>query len=105
MSLWRARPRAEPQTRDGILPAIPMGDAWARWVASHGSDATGGQGALQAVAVWGACDLIASLVSELPVHVYRGSGSDRRVAILAGRGCPALPCLTRDFSDECVWLS
>ncbi len=78
MSLWRARPRAEPQTRDGILPAIPMGDAWARWVASHGSDATGGQGALQAVAVWGACDLIASLVSELPVHVYRGSGSDRR---------------------------
>lgn len=33
---------------------------------------------LQKVAVWSSVDLIASLASELPVDIYRGTGEDRR---------------------------
>lgn len=36
------------------------------------------ESALQSVAVHTSVDLLASLTSELPVHVYRGSGSDRQ---------------------------
>lgn len=41
-------------------------------------DLSTAEGPLQAVAVWSACDLIASLVSELPADVYRGAGPDRQ---------------------------
>jgi len=38
---------------------------------------TGMEDGLQSIAVRSAIDLIASLTSELPVHIYRGSGADR----------------------------
>lgn len=41
-------------------------------------DLSKAESSLQAVAVWSACDLIASLVSELPVGVFRGEGEDAR---------------------------
>ncbi|MFJ8743428.1 phage portal protein [Embleya sp. NPDC127516] len=41
-------------------------------------DLSSAEGPLQAVAVWSACDLVASLVSELPVDLYRGAGAERR---------------------------
>ncbi|MBD3931933.1 phage portal protein [Streptomyces chumphonensis] len=41
-------------------------------------DLSRAESSLQAVAVWSACDLIASLVSELPVGVFRGMGEDAK---------------------------
>ncbi|MEU3255919.1 phage portal protein [Streptomyces sp. NPDC006997] len=41
-------------------------------------DLSKAESSLQAVAVWSACDLIASVVSELPVGVFRGEGEDAR---------------------------
>lgn len=41
-------------------------------------DLSRAESSLQAVAVWSACDLIASIVSELPVGVFRGVGEDAR---------------------------
>lgn len=41
-------------------------------------DVTVGETAMQSVAVRAAVDLICSLTSELPAHVYRGSGADRK---------------------------
>src|SRR5690606_29129113 len=40
-------------------------------------DLSRAEASLQKVAVWSAVDLIVSLVSELPVDVYRGSGAER----------------------------
>ncbi|MFC5946364.1 phage portal protein, partial [Micromonospora harpali] len=43
-------------------------------------DVTGSpEGALQSTAVWAAADLIASIASELPIDVLRGTGAERRV--------------------------
>ncbi|MFD5217471.1 phage portal protein [Streptomyces tendae] len=41
-------------------------------------DLSRAESSLQAVAVWSACDLIASIISELPVGVFRGEGEDAR---------------------------
>ncbi|MFH9404898.1 phage portal protein [Streptomyces sp. NPDC017638] len=41
-------------------------------------DLSRAESSLQAVAVWSACDLIASIVSELPVGVFRGEGDEAR---------------------------
>lgn len=41
-------------------------------------DLSKAESALQAVAVWAACDLIAGVVSELPVDCFRGKGAEAR---------------------------
>jgi HK97 family phage portal protein len=45
---------------------------------------TSAESSLQAIAVHSSVDLIASLCSELPVDVFRGSGSDRRQLVMPG---------------------
>jgi HK97 family phage portal protein len=41
-------------------------------------DLSRAESALQSVAVWSACDLIAGVISELPVDCFRGTGSDAK---------------------------
>lgn len=41
-------------------------------------DLSKAESSLQAVAVWSACDLIAGVISELPVDCFRGTGADAR---------------------------
>ncbi|MFI1030741.1 phage portal protein [Streptomyces sp. NPDC020951] len=41
-------------------------------------DLSRAESALQAVAVWAACDLIAGVISELPVDCFRGKGAEAR---------------------------
>ena len=69
MSLFRNRPRppVAPQTEDRsfALPSFPVSS-----YAAVG-DVTRGETSLQSIAVRATADLIASLVSELPVNVYR----------------------------------
>jgi len=79
---WRRRSGgAEVQQRQTGLPGIPLDSLLAR-IRTSASYAdvqlTTAESALQAVAVWATADLIASLCSELPVDVFRGSGSDRK---------------------------
>lgn len=71
MSLWRPRAAAR--------QAVPIPGPWAALAQTGYADvdASRWDTSLQSVAVRTAADLIASLGSELPVHVYRGRGSDR----------------------------
>jgi HK97 family phage portal protein len=85
MGLFSGRARQRPQpdglvrTGSAIWPsqsfAVPA-QAWGTTYANI--DPTFGETSLQSVAVGAAVDLITSLVSELPVDVFSGSGRDRK---------------------------
>lgn len=73
MSLFWGR-KTEPESRSLVVPVYgPMGTADSGYVAAP----TSATDSLQSVAVRSAVDLIASLISELPLDVYRGRGSSR----------------------------
>lgn len=80
MSLWRPRARAAPaEARQGQIPMFgpdgPLVPLHQHGFADLDLDRI--DTSLQSVAVRTAADLIASLASELPVHVFRGRGADR----------------------------
>lgn len=84
MSLWwRSRAQA-PGDRKGVARrAGEMSlDQMLAMMKTHRSyadvDLSRAESSLQAVAVWSACDLIAGVVSELPVDCFRGQGADAR---------------------------
>jgi HK97 family phage portal protein len=85
VSVWRTRLRSRsaepgPAERRDVLPSLPLSAAFRQYV--QGSydevDMSSAEAPLQVVAVHAATDLIAGIGSELPAHVYRGSGQDRR---------------------------
>lgn len=66
--------RAEPE----VQRALTMPSVWHEAHSGTFAQATvSGTGARASVAVQAATDMVCSLVSELPVQVYRGDGSDR----------------------------
>lgn len=80
MSVWVPR-------RKSPAPARAQGDPWQpTFPSTYGQfgrsyqdvDPTQGETSLQSVAFRSGCDLIASIVSELPLNVYAGTGSDRK---------------------------
>lgn len=71
-STTRTAEPAKPEARSFIMPRGPFFEP-----ASSESTAATLPGSLQSVAVGATVDLICSLASELPVHVYRGEGADR----------------------------
>lgn len=75
MSLWFRRQTSEPEQRAQFAPVPYPALAPSSYadVALHSAESS-----LQSIAVRGATDLIASLASELPIHVYSGQGSDRK---------------------------
>ncbi|MGW3346787.1 phage portal protein [Nonomuraea rubra] len=78
MSIWW-RGRAQPTERAGWTTTT-LQEVINR-LKSRGFnevDLSAAESSLQSVAVFAACDLIASIGSELPVDVYRGKGSERR---------------------------
>lgn len=72
MSLWRAREMRAAPFMSASGPALQV-----QQIGFADIDGSRIDTALQSVAVRSAVDLIASIASELPVHVYRGSGPDR----------------------------
>lgn len=73
-------PRRE-RGRHAADDARSLQNPWAALLASQGYadvDASRPETAMQSVAVGSAIDLIASLGSELPIHVYSGQGRDRQ---------------------------
>lgn len=76
MSIWRPKP-AQPVRAQPWQPTMPF---------TYGSvggsyqdiNPTVGEAALQSVAFGSGADLIASIVSELPLNIYSGEGSARR---------------------------
>jgi HK97 family phage portal protein len=77
VGLFSRRPptAAAPQSRSIRVPGYSFPTAPPSYATV---DVTAGETALQSVAVRSAVDLICSLASELPVHVYRGKGPDRK---------------------------
>lgn len=84
MSLfWRSAPAASaPERRAHLLPYLPAYPTG--WATYQDVDPTVGEVSMQAVAVGAAVDLIMSLVSELPVDVFSGSGADKRERAVPG---------------------
>ncbi|WP_432247704.1 phage portal protein [Streptomyces sanyensis] len=77
MSVWRAPGRA-PAGGARSLPTLPLDQVLARMKGTYSDiDLSAAESSLQAVAVFSATDLIASIASELPVDVFRGSGGER----------------------------
>jgi len=77
---WRGRDRStgrRPQ-RDGELSLDQVLSLFKTSRSYADVDLSKAESSLQAVAVWSACDLIASVVSELPVGVFRGQGEDAK---------------------------
>lgn len=79
MSLfWRNRPGMERRyngfTANFTSPPIPSNTTSGSFADISLAQA---ETSLQTVAMWAAVDLIASLASELPIDVFRGSGSDK----------------------------
>jgi len=79
MSLWRRQRRSAGQVMGSAAP-------WVSVRSAGFADIDGGQidTAMQSIAVRTAADLIASLGSELPVDVYRGTGRDLRAIPMPG---------------------
>lgn len=81
MSVWwrgrSQRPEGRAQRDGGI--SLDQVLSLFKTARSYGDvDLSRAESSLQAVAVWSACDLIASIISELPVGVFRGEGEDAR---------------------------
>jgi len=77
VSLWWRRPEQREHSAPTTFGQLSAQLAAARSFADV--DVTGSpEGALQSTAVWAAADLIASIASELPIDVLRGSGADRK---------------------------
>ncbi|MBZ6135763.1 phage portal protein [Streptomyces olivaceus] len=77
---WRSRDQAaerRPQ-RDGGMSLDQVLSLFKTSRSYADVDLSRAESSLQAVAVWAACDLIASIISELPVGVFRGEGEDAR---------------------------
>lgn len=68
------RPATPVRERSMTMPEV----YYAATSGTFANASVAGTGAMASVAVRSATDLICSLVSELPVHVYRGEGSTRR---------------------------
>lgn len=83
MSIWfPGRNKAPTAERRGAgisgWPSQAVGSLFTGYGGSYATvDPTRGETALQSVAVGSACDLICSLISELPVDVFSGTGVDR----------------------------
>lgn len=83
MSVWWGRDRGQRAAHETRLSPFFEGslDEVLRRIRAGGSYAdvqvTTAESALQAVAVFAATDLIASLASELPIDVFRGKGTDK----------------------------
>lgn len=81
MGLWsRAPQQVEPERRSGwpLFTLEQVGSMFgAAFMGGRAANPSVGDNALQVVAFGAACDLVASLSSELPAHVYRGTGSAR----------------------------
>ncbi|WP_431997781.1 phage portal protein [Streptomyces fungicidicus] len=77
---WRSRDRATKglARRDGGMSLEQVAALFKTSRSYADVDLSKAESSLQAVAVWSACDLIASVVSELPVGVFRGEGEDAR---------------------------
>lgn len=79
MPFGRKQRPAQPEQR-GYWPENPLNSLAMLFGATHTNvDSTQGENALQSVAFHSACDLMASLVSELHFDVYSGKGPDRRL--------------------------
>lgn len=74
-----AQPAPQAEQRSFVVPigSSSAGDGYSPNLAAASTS-------LQSVAIRSSVDLIASLVSELPVDVYRGSGEDRRQVTTPG---------------------
>lgn len=77
---WRGRDRAAGgrAQRDGGMSLEQVAALFKSARSYADVDLSKAESSLQAVAVWSACDLIASVVSELPVGVFRGQGEDAK---------------------------
>lgn len=78
MGLFSGRREVEPVAERAV--SLPFGPA----AVNFGTATAAGTGALGSIAVRSSIDLICSLVSELPLHVYRGEGSDRVALSIPG---------------------
>lgn len=70
---WLAPVVASPVVRSMTMPQV-----WYDSRRGFNNASIAGTGALQSIAVRSSVDLICSLVSELPLHVYRGEGASRQ---------------------------
>lgn len=80
MSIWSGR---SVEKRDSGLPGVPYSDMIQTLLSgAHGTFADVSVGtvekSLKVAAVGNAVDLLASIASELPIHVYRGEGEQRK---------------------------
>lgn len=75
MSVWWRRQAPAAERRGPEILGWPKDPTWSSYTEV---DASRGDTSLQSVAVGAAVELITSLVSELPVDVYSGSGRDKR---------------------------
>jgi HK97 family phage portal protein len=74
MGLFSGRFRDEPvEVARSMTWPYPM-----TGIGNFASATVSGTGAMQSIAVRSSMDLICSLISELPLHVYRGDGSTRK---------------------------
>ena len=82
MSVWRTRQSGkgvERREQIGNWPALPMGALGLSVGRSYQEvDPVSGENSLQTIAFRASCDLLASLVSELPFDVFSGEGSQKR---------------------------
>lgn len=67
-----------PVVPEPVLRSMAMPQVWYDSRRGFGGASAAGTGALQSIAVRSSVDLICSLVSELPLHVYRGEGAGRQ---------------------------
>lgn len=74
----RDQPPARSETRSFVVPISGATDD--AWAPDMGSAST----SLQSIAVRSSVDLLASLTSELPLDVYRGTGTDRKKVTTPG---------------------
>lgn len=104
MRLFFTRPTPAVEKRSGLgIPAVAATGGYA------GIDASNWMTSLQSVAVRASIDLLASLASELPVHIYQGDGSGRRTvpvpATLADPGADGHGLADWRYQAMVSWLS
>lgn len=78
MSVWFSRQPAAAVAKRSVFPGLPMGAYFASASSSFADvNLSMAESSLQRVAMWSSVDLIASLCSELPIDVFKGTGRDR----------------------------
>jgi len=84
VSIWRSAPKPAPrhEKRSSDILSWPTQTFTGLFTGYGGNyttiEPTRGETALQSIAVGSACDLICSLISELPIDVFSGTGASRQ---------------------------